>query len=481
MTKSTIAIVGGGLCGSMVAIQQMLNLITQRTLEGWTASPKSTIDINIFDTKNAIGYGTPYMQEETTQNVFLLNQPAYAMSPLQDIPNHFSDWLKLSGKPFSENDFAPRELYGSYINDVFSKAADLYEQHGIGKISHIKSTIKDIEKISAFNFKLTDDQDNTSTSNVIVLTPGHGQSDLLNEHSYHPLYFSAPYDNKRAHERLSYESSPILIIGTSQSMLDGLALLDHIQHQGPVYAISRNLVKPWRFDPIAERSEFGEFCFENLNARILSKPSALSSESLRFLFEQDLENGLKKGIATGHILSSFHASQLEKSIGNDVTKKNFASLSSYVSALYGNPTSPQRYELMEKYESTGKLIFVRGDIQKAHIKATKDGFSIQFDHHQKMNVSSIFNSASYTMKTISDDGKISIPLLDRLDMRGALRRSDTDKNAFESGSQNWNGLYLAGPATNSQRWGVGTFKKSISNIAHLSTHDLKTNLPMKPL
>lgn len=481
MTTATISIVGGGLCGSMVAIQQMLDLITQHTLEKWTASPKNTININIFDTNNALGHGTPYAQEIATQNVFLLNQPAYAMSPLQDIPNHFTDWLKLNEKPFSENDFAPRGLYGSYINDVFSKAAALYEQHGIGKISHIKSAIVDVEQISAFNFKIKDDQNTTSASNVVVLAPGHGQSDLLSEYNYHPLYFSAPYDNKRAHEYLSQKSAPTLIIGTSQSMLDGLALLDHIEYKGPIYAISRNLVKPWRFDPIAEKSKFGEFVFENLNERLLAKPSALSSETLRLLFEKDLEHGRKNGVAMGHILSCFHAAQLEKSIHNDVTKKNFSSLSSYVNALYGNPTSPQRYEMMEKYESMGRLIFMRGDIQKSQIRPTNDGFSIQWDNHQKMNVSSIFNSASYTMKTISDDGKISIPLLDRLDIRGALRRSDTDKNAFEAGPQNWDGLYLSGPATNSQRWGVGTFRKNISKIAHKSTHDLKTNLSMNHL
>lgn len=288
---------------------------------------------------------------------------------------------------------------------------------------------------------------------------------MLSELAYHPGYFAAPFDVARACTYLKDSHQPVLLVGTSQSMLDGLALLDHAKIEGPIYAVSRNLVKPWVFDAVAERSVRGQFMFGHLTPTTLAAPSALSFDVLRSLFMADLEAGLAAGFPRGHILSRFHAADLEGCIRNPATRDNFTKLSTYVAALYGNPTSPQRYALLEDYEKRGQLKYIRADISKAAIKPCANGFRVQFAGAEALQACAIFNSASFAMRAISDQGQVAMPLLERLDQRGMLKRHLSDKNAFASGAQNLYNLFLGGPCTNAQRWGVGTFRQALGEIA----------------
>jgi hypothetical protein len=54
-------------------------------------------------------------------------------------------------------------------------------------------------------------------------------------------------------------SKPIVIAGTSQSMLDALAAIDAVGYKGKIVALSSNAVEPWPFDPVKEANANNDY------------------------------------------------------------------------------------------------------------------------------------------------------------------------------------------------------------------------------
>lgn len=144
MQNATIAIVGGGFSGAMIATQQILTLLSCNTLAGWAARPEGRIEIKIYEPSTTIGPGEAYRHPLGEGDIFLLNQPAYAMSPFADQPDHFTNWLVYREFGQDQDSFVTRGLYGYYLRDVFSKAVKSFEVSGIGSIQHIRAEVTDI-------------------------------------------------------------------------------------------------------------------------------------------------------------------------------------------------------------------------------------------------------------------------------------------------------------------------------------------------
>src|SRR6201985_2480611 len=106
---TTIAIIGGGVSGTLTAF----HLIRQRT-------PARVILINQRpDFGLGLAYSTPSLRH-------LLNVPAGKISALPDQPDHFLRWLQRNYDPLAtEKTFAPRLIFGRYIQSLLDKAKDL--------------------------------------------------------------------------------------------------------------------------------------------------------------------------------------------------------------------------------------------------------------------------------------------------------------------------------------------------------------------
>jgi uncharacterized NAD(P)/FAD-binding protein YdhS len=104
MSTLRVAIIGAGFSGTMVAI----HLLRQ----------SEAIEIDIVDPRIP-GRGLAY---STTCDAHLLNVPAVRMSAFGSEPMHFLDWLHSHGMPAADPGmFAPRKLYGTYIQDLFEE------------------------------------------------------------------------------------------------------------------------------------------------------------------------------------------------------------------------------------------------------------------------------------------------------------------------------------------------------------------------
>ena len=96
-----IAIVGGGCSGALVAAQILRSGFSGR--------------IAIIETRLRLGHGLAY---STPFEQHLLNVPTRNMSAFPDEPAHFVEWLRARWPGAVPDAFAPRKMYGEYIEDV---------------------------------------------------------------------------------------------------------------------------------------------------------------------------------------------------------------------------------------------------------------------------------------------------------------------------------------------------------------------------
>lgn len=115
----TVAIVGAGLSGSLLAA-----LLAARGR-----------DCTLIERSGVFGLGLAY---STTNDSHRLNVRSGRMSAIADDPTHFVRWLEATGHWDADpNAFAPRRVYGRYIQDLLAQA----ERNGPGRIERITGEV----------------------------------------------------------------------------------------------------------------------------------------------------------------------------------------------------------------------------------------------------------------------------------------------------------------------------------------------------
>lgn len=241
----TVAIVGAGFSGTMVAVHLLKN--TDRPLT-----------IKLIDS-NDIGKGVAY---STTSNSHLLNVPAAGMSAFPDDSSHLLRWLKFNYhtlKNWLPNEpdpslFIPRLVYGLYIQSVLQEAEATASSYV--KLERIIDEVVGIKPQNRGAIVYLKNQDNFA-ANKIVLAIGNGatpppfslgkfQSDATNI-SLQPSYIRNAW-SKDALTGLEADDS-VLLIGTGLTMVDMVMSLRDRHHQGKIYAVSRHGLLPLSHQP----------------------------------------------------------------------------------------------------------------------------------------------------------------------------------------------------------------------------------------
>jgi uncharacterized NAD(P)/FAD-binding protein YdhS len=106
--SEVIAVIGGGFSGTLVAV----NLAR--------AAGDRSFRIVLFERAARFARGVAYA---TTSSQHLLNVPAAMMSALVDQPGHFLAWLQTRDPRAQAGTFAPRRLYGEYLEELLASAA----------------------------------------------------------------------------------------------------------------------------------------------------------------------------------------------------------------------------------------------------------------------------------------------------------------------------------------------------------------------
>ena len=128
--KCTVAVVGGGCSGLLVAVQLLRN--------GFRGS------IVIIEPRERLGTGLAY---STPFDQHLLNVPAGKISALAGEPAHFLEWLRARHNPEAgPGTFAPRKVYGEYLQDLIARTISAHPQ---ANLSHIRAEVVSVESGAA--------------------------------------------------------------------------------------------------------------------------------------------------------------------------------------------------------------------------------------------------------------------------------------------------------------------------------------------
>lgn len=197
--------------------------------------PKATLGLGL-------AYSTPSLQH-------LLNVPAGKISALPDRPQHFLDWLHTNYDPsFRADDFAPRAIFGKYIQSLVSEIAPCIE--------HVPSAVSGCDMVDG-QVVLSLEDGPQFTADVVVLATGNFNpaplpgisEEAVRSGSYcHSAWESATYENLPV-------DAPVTLIGTGLTAVDVLLRLRELGHRGTITAISRHGVFPNRhaaYEPLPQ-------------------------------------------------------------------------------------------------------------------------------------------------------------------------------------------------------------------------------------
>jgi uncharacterized NAD(P)/FAD-binding protein YdhS len=223
-TTKTIAIIGGGVSGTLTAF----HLVRLGT-------PARVI---LIDQRPDFGLGLAY---STPSLRHLLNVPTGKISALPDQPDHFLHWLCRNHDPTAtEKTFAPRALFGRYIQSLLASTSAIEQEI---------ATVVDVHQRDS-GAVLTLDNGCELRVDLVVLATGNFDPSPLPGITKAAFDLGLYHHNARAakaYERL-HPDAPIALIGTGLTGVDVVLRLRELGHRGRITAVSRHGIFPVRHD-----------------------------------------------------------------------------------------------------------------------------------------------------------------------------------------------------------------------------------------
>jgi len=234
--NADILIIGGGLSGTMLAVQ-LLRLPGQRR-------------VLIIEPRAELGRGEAYSAVELGHT---LNGNAARMSVDPDNPDDLTQWLTAhiaaggwpesaeQNVPISEL-FPPRGLFGVYVQQRLAEARVVGAQHG-STVEHVRAEVVDLQT-DADSVQMSLSNGQTLRGAYAVLATGMFPAARTPQKESSGLNAAAldPWD-VAAMRQLDPQST-VLIIGSGLTMVDAVVSLEQAGHRGPIEVFSRHGLLP---------------------------------------------------------------------------------------------------------------------------------------------------------------------------------------------------------------------------------------------
>ncbi|MBP5943202.1 MULTISPECIES: FAD/NAD(P)-binding protein [unclassified Pseudomonas] len=231
-----ILIIGGGLSGTMLAVQLLRRPGQRRIL--------------VIEPRAELGRGEAYSAVELGHT---LNGNAARMSVDPDNPDDLTQWLAehiaAGGWPESAEQqvpvselFPPRGLFGVYVQQRLAEARNVGAQMG-STVEHICAEAVDLQ-INKDSVQLTLNNGQQLHGAYAVLATGMFPAARTPQKQSSGLNAAAldPWD-VAAMRQLDAQSS-VLIIGSGLTMVDAVVSLEQAGHRGPIEVFSRHGLLP---------------------------------------------------------------------------------------------------------------------------------------------------------------------------------------------------------------------------------------------
>lgn len=210
-----VIIIGGGFSGTLVAV----HLLRQN----------GSVEIDIVD-RRLPGRGLAY---STTCDAHLLNVPAIRMSAFGSEPMHFLQWLQAHGMPLADPGlFAPRKLYGTYIQDLLQTTA-----RSAGPQSKLRHHFTDAVRVGFDGYSVSVFLANGERLQADKLVLALGNPASRGFFQSLPGYFPSPWQPD-ALSGLDRDKN-VLLVGAGLTAVDASLALVSQGHAGQIHILSR--------------------------------------------------------------------------------------------------------------------------------------------------------------------------------------------------------------------------------------------------
>lgn len=231
-----VLIVGGGLSGTLLAVQ-LLRLPGQRR-------------IVIIESRSELGRGEAYSATELGHT---LNGNAARMSVDPDNAEDLTQWLSeyIAAGRWPESDeqhvpiaelFPPRGIFGLYVQQRLAEAQAIGAAAG-SSVAHVRGEVTDLQTDEA-GARATLADGRTVTARFGVLATGMFAAARTPQRDSNALNAAAvdPWD-VAAMTQLDRQGR-VLIIGSGLTMVDAVVSLEQAGHRGPIDVFSRHGLLP---------------------------------------------------------------------------------------------------------------------------------------------------------------------------------------------------------------------------------------------
>lgn len=390
-----LVIAGNGFCGMMTAVHLIRNSV-------------SPIRISLVGDAPVPGRGPAYI---TRNPEHLLNVTAAKMSCYPGQPGHFSEWLSsIDGLPSFDPQqfFAPRKLYGDYLEEVWNKAVK--EKPGFVSLEIIHSRITNVEGEAPFTIhlengpKLEADALVLATGNEIPATP----EAIAKSGVQAPLYFNNPWAEAATADP---GKDDILIVGNGLTMVDTVLSLTSRKFEGRIWSLS-----PHGFSMLPHR-----FPGKYNGSLVNDLPASYSLSQLFHLFRKHIRLAESEGLPPESVVDSLRPVSQQLWMGLSIQDKQIFMRHLRHWWGYARHRLPAEvFDRINTFKQSGRLKVVRGYLGQV---MPEDG---------KLNVS-FYNSAEHAQHRLSfgriinctgpatDITRSSNPLLRNLLERGLIR------------------------------------------------------------
>ena len=228
--KPTVAIVGGGFSGCMVAV----HLLQQA---------QQPLRVVLIDRTDAPGRGVAYRDQPECH---LLNVRVEAMSAFPDRPDHFLDWLNnvySPCHPVGTSEYLPRRIYGFYVESVLAEAQQA-ARRGVTLEVRNDEVLGLRPQDDGVCLRLGSGGQLRADRLVLALgNPGPADPPLADRDFFaSPRYLGHAWSTPGLYSIRRDEN--LLLIGSGLTTLDWLAALQTLGHHGRIHVVSRRGLLP---------------------------------------------------------------------------------------------------------------------------------------------------------------------------------------------------------------------------------------------
>lgn len=225
MAVQTVAIIGGGFSGTLLALHLL------------RAGPH--MRVALVERDKGFGRGLAFSSGNPSH---LLNVPAGRMSAYTGDPGHFLRWLQAQDPATEAGSFVPRRLFGAYVRQLLHDEL----KHAGDRLDLQRADVQALEAgadgvtLHAGERRIAANAAVLATGNFPPAPPPVADPAFYDS----PLYRPDPW----APDALAglHPQAPVLLIGTGLTTVDTVVSLLDQGHEGPIHALSRRGLLPQR-------------------------------------------------------------------------------------------------------------------------------------------------------------------------------------------------------------------------------------------